>query len=89
MGVLLATGLIVGESLFGVAFAGIVAGDRASDRPSCNVLGEDDPESAVPLVRVVLFALVIASSTSRRVATREAARRQPIDRCATPRRRYR
>ena len=28
LGVLMATGLIVGESLFGVAFAGIVGGDR-------------------------------------------------------------
>ena len=32
MGVLMATGLIVGESLFGVAFAGIVAGS-GSDAP--------------------------------------------------------
>jgi hypothetical protein len=32
MGVLAATGLIVGESLFGVAFAGIVAGS-GSDAP--------------------------------------------------------
>lgn len=39
MGVLAATGLIVGESLFGVAFAGIVAGS-GSDAPLA-VVGED------------------------------------------------
>ena len=38
MGVLAATGLIVGESLFGVAFAGIVAGS-GSDAPLA-VVGE-------------------------------------------------
>ena len=32
MGVLMATGLIVGESLFGVAFAGIVAARAATRR---------------------------------------------------------
>ena len=38
MGVLAATGLIVGESLFGVAYAGIVAGS-GSDAPLA-VVGE-------------------------------------------------
>ena len=33
MGVLTATGMIVGESLWGVAFAGIVDRDRGNDAP--------------------------------------------------------
>ena len=38
MGVLLATGFIVGESLFGVAFAGIVAA-TGSDAPQIALVG--------------------------------------------------
>lgn len=57
MGVLLATGFIVGESLFGVLFAGIVAGSR-SDAP-LGVMGADF-ETAAIVIGVLLFAGVIA-----------------------------
>jgi putative OPT family oligopeptide transporter len=55
LGVLMATGLIVGESLFGVAFAGIVAATR-SDSPLEVV---KDWPLAVPL-GLILFAASIA-----------------------------
>ncbi len=55
LGVLMATGLIVGESLFGVAFAGIVAATR-SDAPLEVV---KDWPMAVPL-GLILFAASIA-----------------------------
>ena len=55
LGVLMATGLIVGESLFGVAFAGIVAATR-SDAPLAVVT---DFPLAVPL-GLALFAAAIA-----------------------------
>ena len=57
MGVLAATGLIVGESLFGVAFAGIVAA-TASDAP-LSVVGEHFETYAV-WIGPVLFAAIIA-----------------------------
>jgi hypothetical protein len=56
MGVLLATGVIVGESLFGVIFAAIVAATN-SDAPLALV---KDFAWAVPL-GLVLFALLIAA----------------------------
>ncbi len=55
MGVLAATGLIVGESLFGVAFAGIAA---ATGNPEALALGEGNPWPA--LTGVVVFAGAIA-----------------------------
>ncbi|MEQ1725243.1 MAG: oligopeptide transporter, OPT family [Sphingopyxis sp.] len=56
MGVLLATGLIVGESLFGVAFAGIVAG-TGSDAPLALIA-----ENAwAGTIGVALFALTIGA----------------------------
>jgi putative OPT family oligopeptide transporter len=55
LGVLMATGLIVGESLFGVAFAGIVAG-TGSDTPLAIV---GDGGWAVP-VGLIVFAGAIA-----------------------------
>ena len=55
MGVLLATGLIVGESIFGVIFAGLVAG-TGSDAPLA-VLGEN--ALAVPLALVVFTVAVL------------------------------
>ena len=55
LGVLMATGLIVGESLFGVAFAGIVAATD-SDAPLAIM---DDFALAVP-IGLVLFAGAIA-----------------------------
>jgi hypothetical protein len=54
MGVLMATGFIVGESLFGVAFAGIVAATN-SDAPLALVA---ENAWAVPAA-LILFALVI------------------------------
>ncbi len=57
MGVLAATGLIVGESLFGVAFAGIVAGS-GSDAPLA-VVGHDFERIGV-LIGVVLFVGIVA-----------------------------
>lgn len=60
MGVLMATGFIVGESLFGVAFAGIVAGTD-SDAPLALVAEND---WAVPLA-ILIFAGVIAGLYAR------------------------
>ena len=57
MGVLVATGLIVGESLFGVAFAGIVAG-VGGDAPLAVVSGNF--RSAGILIGLVLFTIAIA-----------------------------
>jgi hypothetical protein len=55
MGVLLATGLIVGESLFGVVFAGLVAG-TGKDTPLA-VLAEN--AWAVPLGIIVFTASIL------------------------------
>ena len=60
MGVLMATGFIVGESLFGVAFAGIVAATD-SDTPLA-LVGES--HWAVPLA-ILIFAGVIAGLYAR------------------------
>jgi putative OPT family oligopeptide transporter len=57
LGVLMATGLIVGESLFGVVFAGIVAGS-GSDAPLA-IVGEGFASWA-EILGVVLFVGVIA-----------------------------
>ena len=61
LGVLMATGLIVGESLFGVAYAAIVAGaEQAESADSANVLAlVDEFPLAVPL-GILLFAAAIA-----------------------------
>jgi putative OPT family oligopeptide transporter len=56
MGVLMATGLIVGESLFGVAFAGIVAG-TGSDSPLA-VVGEGFETTAMGIGAAVFIGLV-------------------------------
>jgi putative OPT family oligopeptide transporter len=58
LGVLMATGLIVGESLFGVIFAGIVA-ISGSDAPLA-IVGEGFENWAVGL-GIVLFAVTIAA----------------------------
>jgi hypothetical protein len=55
MGVLLATGLIVGESLFGVVFAGIVAATN-SDAPLALV---KDFGFAIPLGILIFAAAVL------------------------------
>ena len=67
MGVLAATGLIVGESLFGVAFAGIVAGS-GTDTPLA-VVG-DGFEHAGIAIGMIVFALTVAAlyRSARRVS---------------------
>jgi hypothetical protein len=56
MGVLMATGFIVGESLFGVAFAGIVA---ATDSDAPMALVAENPW-AVPLSVIAFFGVIWA-----------------------------
>jgi putative OPT family oligopeptide transporter len=70
LGVLMATGLIVGESLFGVVFAGIVAAS-GTDSPLA-VVGESFASWA-EILGVVLFVAVIAGlyKWTRRTATIE------------------
>jgi len=61
MGVLMATGLIVGESLMGVIYAFAVAGaEKAGSTDSANVFALVEPYSAVMLVSVVVFSGAIA-----------------------------
>ena len=56
MGVLAATGLIVGESLFGVFFAGLV-GATGNDTP-LRVVGENFAGVAMVAAPVVFIALI-------------------------------
>ena len=61
MGVLMATGLIVGESLMGVVYAFAVAGaEKAGSKDSANVLALVEPYSSVMIVSLVVFAAAIA-----------------------------
>jgi hypothetical protein len=61
MGVLMATGLIVGESLMGVVYAFAVAGaEKAGSKDSANVLALVEPYSSVILVSILVFAISIA-----------------------------
>ena len=71
LGVLMATGLIVGESLFGVLFAGIVAAS-GSDAPLA-IVGEGFENWAVAL-GIVLFVVTVAALYR---ATRRAADDRP------------
>jgi hypothetical protein len=71
LGVLMATGLIVGESLFGVVFAGIVAAS-GSDAPLA-VVGEGFENWGVAL-GVVLFVATVGALY--RMARRAADDRQ-------------
>jgi putative OPT family oligopeptide transporter len=60
MGVLMATGLIVGESLMGVVYAFAVAGaERAGSADSAGVFALVEPYSAVMAVSVVVFSIAI------------------------------
>ncbi|MCL6742094.1 oligopeptide transporter, OPT family [Sphingomonas sp. RB56-2] len=62
MGVLMATGLIVGESLMGVVFAAAVAGaEKAGSPDSANVFALVEPYSSVMLVSMVVFAAAIGA----------------------------
>jgi hypothetical protein len=69
LGVLMATGLIVGESLFGVVFAGIVAAS-GSDAPLA-IVGEGF-KTVSTVLGVVLFAAAILAlyQWTRRAASR-------------------
>ena len=58
LGVLMATGLIVGESLFGVVFAGIVAGS-GTDSPLA-IAGESF-ETWAEILGVVVFVALVAA----------------------------
>ena len=60
MGVLMATGLIVGESLMGVVYAAAVAGaEKAGSPDSANVLALVRPYSAVMIVSLLVFAVAV------------------------------
>ena len=60
LGTLMATGLIVGESLMGVAYAAIVASaEKAGSADSANVLALIAAYPQVMIVSVVVFALAI------------------------------
>ena len=62
MGVLMATGLIVGESLMGVVYAFAVAGaEKAGSSDSANVFGLIEPYSAVMLVSLLVFSAAIGA----------------------------
>ena len=62
MGVLMATGLIVGESLMGVVYAFAVAGaEKAGSADSANVLALVQPYSSVMVVSLVVFTAALAA----------------------------
>ena len=62
MGVLMATGLIVGESLMGVVYAAAVAGaEKAGSADSASVLALIEPYPAVMVVSLVVFAAAIGA----------------------------
>ncbi len=62
MGVLMATGLIVGESLMGVVYAAAVAGaEKAGSPDSAAVLALVEPYGTVMLVSLVVFAAAIGA----------------------------
>ncbi|WP_240309526.1 MULTISPECIES: OPT family oligopeptide transporter [Sphingomonas] len=90
LGVLMATGLIVGESLMGVAYAIVVyAADKVGAKDSANVLAlVGDTAWAMPLA-IALFALTVGALyalTRRAAATMPAA--DPAD-AAPPQESYR
>ncbi|MFZ2512626.1 MAG: oligopeptide transporter, OPT family, partial [Gordonia sp. (in: high G+C Gram-positive bacteria)] len=58
LGVLMATGLIVGESLYGVIFAGIVAG-TGDDEPLALPFIPDGYAGWAPMVGVIVFAVLV------------------------------
>ncbi|NOU02787.1 MAG: oligopeptide transporter, OPT family [Novosphingobium sp.] len=67
MGVLAATGLIVGESLFGVAFAGIAA---ATGSPEALAVLEENPLAAPLGIAVFALALVWLYGWTRKAASK-------------------
>jgi putative OPT family oligopeptide transporter len=83
MGVLLATGLIVGESLFGVVFAGLVA---ATGKDAPLALIEENPW-AVPISIVVFVVVVLGfyAWTKREAASAATTENFPEPRISAPR----
>ncbi|WP_395622685.1 OPT family oligopeptide transporter [Sphingomonas daechungensis] len=79
LGVLMATGLIVGESLFGVLFAGIVAATN-SDAPMALV---SENAWAVP-IGILVFAAAIAWLYSKTVSDARSAPAVPEDHVIPP-----
>jgi hypothetical protein len=73
MGVLMATGLIVGESLFGVLYAGIVAGS-GSNEPFA-LVGDNFGAGALIAGAIIFFVLVglLYRRTISRVSARNPA----------------
>jgi hypothetical protein len=62
MGTLMATGLIVGESLMGVVYAFLVgAAQNAGSKDPANVLALIQPYSSVMLVSLIVFAAAIGA----------------------------
>ena len=62
MGVLMATGLIVGESLMGVVYAfAVAAAEKAGSPDSANVLALVEPYSAVMIVSLIVFTGAIGA----------------------------
>ncbi|MGL4831505.1 MAG: OPT family oligopeptide transporter, partial [Propionibacteriaceae bacterium] len=60
LGTLLATGLIVGESLFGVLYAGIVAGSGLEEPLAIKALAGDYFDGPGAWVGLILFAAIVA-----------------------------
>ena len=83
MGVLLATGMIVGESLFGVVFAGLVA---ATGKDAPLALVEENPW-AVPISIVAFVAIVLGfyAWTKREAASAPVTEDFPEPRISAPR----
>lgn len=86
MGVLAATGLIVGESLFGVAYAGVLAwANRNSPIPPNDtplaVMGENFEHVALWIAPLLFFGLIaVAYAITRRLVTRTPpASEPPVD----------
>lgn len=72
LGVLLATGMIVGESLYGVIFAGIVAGTGNDDPLAIFTANTGTPAE---VIGIVMFAAVIALLYKR---TQKISAREPV-----------
>jgi putative OPT family oligopeptide transporter len=86
MGVLLATGLIVGESLFGVVFAGIIYGANRAGMPNADtpLALVNEFAWAVPL-GIVVFAAVIAGLYWKTMRDAASAPELPEDHITPPR----
>jgi hypothetical protein len=89
MGVLMATGLIVGESLMGVVYAGAVgAAQKAGSAEPAAVLALVQPYSSVILVSLVVFSAAVAGLYFW-TKSRASDAPSPIDDAGTPEPTYR